>query len=349
MSERAAGLRLLGVVRYLADHYFRARFFHEPEGSVAPNAPVIYAANHSGMNFPWDCFVLFEHLLRTQDGHRTVRPLSAPMLLNQRLLSPFVLPCTWNFFSAPATMEEFEKLMVQNASVLINPEGVGGIGKGFNHRYELQRFSSSFIRMSLKYKRPIVPVSVVNGEYLNPLAYSFRWLNRLANKIGLPFLPVGPTLLLCAVFPVIAYIALPARLRYVFGKPILPENLTAKRYEDLSKAEINAITLRVKSMMQAHLDECVTEHGKRPFALTEFMKVMSKMSSRALFMLPLTWPFLFHRAYHGENLDARRGIKTLLTCLALLLPVMGWPVLFFFFAFAKETEVVETKSVREAA
>jgi 1-acyl-sn-glycerol-3-phosphate acyltransferase len=329
----------LAVTRRLAQHYFRASFIEQQPEIMAADEPVIFAANHSGMNFPWDCFVLFEHLRRTQEGRRDIRPISAPMLLNQRLLSPFAIPCTWNYFTAPATMENLEKLVRGGGSVLINPEGVAGIGKGFNRRYELQRFSSSYIRMSLKYGRPIVPVSVVNGEYLNPLAYSFRWINRLANKIGLPFLPVGPTLLLCAIFPFVAYVALPARLRYVFGKAIRPEDLTSKNYEELTETEIRALNLKVKDLMQKHLDESVAEHGRRRFALGPGL----------LALFPLTWPFLFHRAYLGDKASAWSGFKALATCLALLLPVLGWPALIFAFAFAKKTELVETETVQEAA
>ncbi|MBK8396424.1 MAG: 1-acyl-sn-glycerol-3-phosphate acyltransferase [Leptospiraceae bacterium] len=68
-----------------------------------------------------------------------------------------------------ATLDNFDSMMkLKESNVLIFPEGIAGIGKGFDKRYQLQQFSSSFIRMAIKYKTDIIPVSVVNGEYINP-------------------------------------------------------------------------------------------------------------------------------------------------------------------------------------
>ena len=106
---------------------------------------------------------------------------------------------------------DFETMMLQNEhNLLIYPEGVPGIGKGFNKRYQLQRFSSSFITMSIKYRTDIVPILTVNGEFINPYAYRSQVLNNLVNKIGVPFLPVGLVSLLIPFQPWIFYMGFPA-------------------------------------------------------------------------------------------------------------------------------------------
>ena len=79
-------------------------------------------------------------------------------------------------------------MMEANTSdVLIYPEGVPGIAKGFNRKYELQRFSSSIVRMAVKHKTDIIPVATVNAEYINPLSFSFDGVNRIVKKLAFHF------------------------------------------------------------------------------------------------------------------------------------------------------------------
>ena len=78
-------------------------------------------------------------------------------------------------------------MQYNDSNILIYPEGVPGIGKGFNNKYQLQRFSTSFIRMAIKYKTDIIPISTINAEYINPWSYNIGWITKLVNKIGMPF------------------------------------------------------------------------------------------------------------------------------------------------------------------
>jgi hypothetical protein len=96
--------------------------------------------------------------------------------------------------------------------------------------------------MAIKYKTDIVPVSVVNGEYINPYSYRNDELNKLVNKIGIPFLPVGPITPLVAVQPWIYYFGMPSKLTYFRGKTIKLYEMTDKPIEKLKKKEILKIT-----------------------------------------------------------------------------------------------------------
>jgi hypothetical protein len=108
-------------------------------------------------------------------------------------MNPFTIPNLWKRVGGiDATFLNFETMMYyKDHNILVYPEGVPGIGKGFDKKYQLQEFKTSFLRMSVKYKTDIIGISTINGEYINPWAYSSKFINRMMNKIGIPFLPLG--------------------------------------------------------------------------------------------------------------------------------------------------------------
>lgn len=186
--------------------YFRSAFvgFDPLPERNNPKRPLIFASNHSGMAFPWDAIVFGAQLFKRNhyDFAKAVRPLSAPMLSQSTLMNPFLVQNFWKRVgSVEATSLNFETMMFyEKSNLLVYPEGVPGIGKGFDKRYQLQRFATSFIRISLKYKTDIIPFAIVNGEYINPYAYNSTALNKTVNKVGIPFLPVGLMTLLIPYF-----------------------------------------------------------------------------------------------------------------------------------------------------
>lgn len=328
MNDRSqpAFLRLLKFVRFQSENYFRAQFIETEPELAHSEEPLIFAANHSGMNFPWDDFVLFNFLMERYRAKRQLRILVWPGMMRMRFFSPFAMNPRWNYFSEEASMKTFDELMTEKFSVVLNPEGLGGIGKGFQNRYRLQKMSTSFVRMSLKYNRAIVPVSIVNGEYLNPYAYSFKWLNKLVKPTGLPFLPLGPTLLLL-LFPMAAYISLPARLRYVLGARLYASDFTNKSYDQVSDEEVREITLKIHSLMQARLDNAVENYGQVKFGWGEFSGRIRALGRKSWALFPLTWGIQAHRAYLGEKYTFKTALFSFAICSALSLPVIGWPLL----------------------
>jgi len=125
-------------------------------------------------------------------------------------------------------MKNFEASMNLNEGhVLIYPEGLRGIGKGFENRYELQRVSSSIVRMALKYKTDIVHFASINAEYIHPFAFRSEWLNRIGKRLlGLPFLPLTILLPLILIQPWVFYMAFPANLTFVRKSRIRWQDLT---------------------------------------------------------------------------------------------------------------------------
>ncbi|MCG8306601.1 MAG: hypothetical protein MI975_04360 [Cytophagales bacterium] len=330
------------VIKYLDDYYFRSRFigFENYPKRNNPDVPLIFASNHSGMAFPWDGIILAAGIYEMFDyGSEAVRPLASPMLSESLLMNPYLYDNLWKIVgSVDASFLNFETMMLQDEyNLLIYPEGVPGIGKGFNRRYQLQRFSSSFITMSIKYKTDIVPILTVNGEYINPFAYKSGILNGLVNKIGVPFLPIGLITLFIPFQPWIFYMGFPAKLTYVLGKTIRPYAMTNKPVEQLSYHELVEIKEKVRGNMQTQLTEAKEKYGKRPWKLKEFFFVNFKNLDKLPYTMPFGWPLLFEqfnrhwKRNKGEEKPLKLGFLSSLRILFrspkqlfFYLPVLGW-------------------------
>jgi 1-acyl-sn-glycerol-3-phosphate acyltransferase len=325
--------------------YYREQFigFDETLEPMANNKPLIFASNHSGMAFPWDAMIFGAGLYEIDKAHgrSSIRPLTAPMLSETYLMNPFMVPFMWKRAGGiDATSLNFETLMYFNeANLLIYPEGVPGIGKGFNRRYQLQRFSSSFIRMSVKHQTDIIPVATINGEFINPYSYRSLWVNNLVNKVGIPYLPIGILTLLALFQPWTFYFGLPANLLYVRGKRIKPYEMTNKNFEDLTIEELRIITDKVKAKMQIHLTDSANKYGKTPYKWGELFKSQLKNIHRFWFFTPPFWPFIFwehERQYtryqkDGTPINMDFGFFGFLGmlfrhafALFYFLPILGW-------------------------
>lgn len=294
----------LGFIRHLAEQaftvlnhdYFRARMVHLDR--VPPRTqgrPRIFFSNHSGMAFPWDAIV-FNTLYWEKRGFAEKdlpRPLIAPMLLQSRMMSPYMIENLWERGGClEASMENFETLMHEDHDVVMYPEGVPGIGKGFNRRYQIQKFSTSFLRMAMQFDAELVPVHTINAEYLHPFSYKNDPLNRLVQKIGIPFLPVSPLTALVPVFPWMFYFSLPANIHYVFGRPIRPSDLTGKSFESLKRADYIRMRDDLHSEFQKDIHRNVEEYGQDPYNFEEFRDKLMSDLQKALFILPTGWPIL---------------------------------------------------------
>lgn len=312
-----------------------------------PERPVILASNHSGMAFPWDAMV-FGCGIYSRHGYNPdncLRVMVAPALSRTPIMHPYLMKDAWKLAGGvDATYLNFETMMhYQKGNLLIYPEGVPGIGKGFGRRYRLQRLATSFIRMSLKYRTDIVSYSTVNAEYVAPLMYSSKAVDRFMNRLGVPFLSLGP-LTLFLLFPFAFYLSLPAKMHFVMGRRISPYEWTDKPYEALTEEEIQTLRDRVRDMMQEDLDAAVKQYGRSPYRILEFFKQFFKNIHRFPFSTPLGWMFLFHdferqwinggRQGKPIRVPSQYGIFSMLwlmlrnpITLAYFIPVLGWVVL----------------------
>ena len=335
------------VCVFFDKYYFRVKFFgfdNIPERNN-PEHPLIYASNHSGMAFPWDAMVFGAGMLKLTDCDMTKCPrgLAAPMLSQTKLMNPYLIENFWKIVGGvDATSLNFETMMHQkDSNILIYPEGVPGIAKGFDKKYQLQRFSTSFIRMAIKYKTDIIPVSTVNGEYINPYSYNSPSISKLVNKIGIPFLPLGLTLLLLPLQPWTFYMAFPANLTYVMGQPIKAYEMSNKSFEEMTRDDFLEIAEKVKLIMQENLYKDVEQHGKKPYQIRDLITITLKNILKVPFTFPWGWPLLMlehHRLYQKTKAPVKMNIGFLSFFKMLFnnpraiwfyIPIFGWiPIIY---------------------
>ncbi len=333
------------VLSLIDRFYFRSKFIgfdNLPERNN-PDRPLIYAANHCGMAFPWDAIIFSAMLFKRNKFNfkHSVRPLASPLLSQINLMNPFLLTNFWRRAGGiDATFLNFETMMqYQEANLLIYPEGIPGIGKGFNRRYQLQRFATSFIRMSIKYRTDVVPYASVNGEYINPYNLESKLLNRLTSLIGIPFLPIGIMTLLIPLQPWLFYFGFPAKLTFVMGERIKPYAMIDKPYEEISDDEFQEVAERVKDQMQANLDAAVAKYGQQPYQCRELFASWKGKLSRFPFFIPAFWPSIFAEferfskkgRVRSLKINFWTGLRAFLKnpiTIAFFIPILGWiPIL----------------------
>jgi 1-acyl-sn-glycerol-3-phosphate acyltransferase len=304
---------------------------------IPDHGPVILAANHSGNAFPYDAIML-DALLWRRDGMSDgakFRTVYEHQLSLAWWMRPFGLDDFWRRGGGvDLTFENFDRLLRREDRVLYFPEGVPGIGKGFNHRYELQRFHTSFVRLAARHGVPIVPVHIVNGEWIHPFGYTVRWIDWVFQHVWLvPFLPL-PIGLLAIVMPWFWFFAFPARLVFAFDEPIdvrrLCGSVGAEDPANPDETSVRRATEEIRRRMQCGLDASVARWGATHFDLPGLWRALRSARGRRWRATPAGWPISFLR--HERDRDrppARNRLHALLRDADLLffyLP-FGWPLL----------------------
>jgi 1-acyl-sn-glycerol-3-phosphate acyltransferase len=194
---------------WMYKHYFRV-LAHDIQ--KVPDGRVLLIANHSGQ-LPFDGMMIASSMVLEHDPPRVVRSMVEKWV--PRL--PFVSVLFARVGQIVGTPENCRRLLEREEAILVFPEGVRGISKTFDKRYQLERFGSGFMRLALETQTPIVPVAVVGAEEQAPSFYNLR---TLADLFGAPAFPVTPTFPLLGPIGLLPY---PSRYRIYFGDPILFE------------------------------------------------------------------------------------------------------------------------------
>lgn len=321
----------------MIDHWFRPRLLGAQR--LPSRGPAIIAANHSGSAFPYDAMVLDAVLWRREGMKREskLRSVYEKQLALTWWMRPFGLDDFWRRAGGvDMTFDNFSRLLARGERVGYYPEGVPGIGKGFQRRYRLQRFHSSFVTLALLHDAPVVPAYIINAEWVIPFNFTFRPLDRLMNRLfNVPFLPL-PGGLFAITFPWAWYLALPARMIFVIGEPIDVRKLAVDEgetdFERPDRDRVRAIAERLRGKMQAELDRHVARYGRWPYQTRSLWRELrhARRRKRLGQVLPTGWAAAFTRLERDVQRPAARNRFTRWLrdwdLVGYYLP-FGWPLL----------------------
>jgi 1-acyl-sn-glycerol-3-phosphate acyltransferase len=170
----------------------------------------LIVSNHSG-TLPYDGAMITASIVNDHPSRRDVRFLVEDFVYHFPFLGTFM----YRTGGVRACQENAERLLMKDHLVTVFPEGVKGIGKLYKNRYRLQRFGrGGFIKLALRTNSPIFPTAVIGAEEIHPILYKSTLL---AKPLGIPYLPVTPTL---PGLGLLGLIPLPSKWTIVFGEPI---------------------------------------------------------------------------------------------------------------------------------
>lgn len=200
--------RVKPIFDFLYYNYWRIRV--QGVKNIPSQGRGLIVANHSG-TLPYDGAMIGLAVHNDHPVRRDVRFLVEDFVYHFPFLGTFM----YRIGGVRACQENAERLLNENHLVTVFPEGIKGIGKHFKNRYQLQRFGrAGFIKLALKTGSPIIPTAVIGAEEIHPLLYKSTIL---ARPLGIPYLPVTPTLPLLGP---LGLIPLPSRWSIYFGEPI---------------------------------------------------------------------------------------------------------------------------------
>ncbi len=178
--------------------------------NVPATGRALIVPNHSG-TLPYDGAMIGAAIVNEHASRRDVRFLVEDFVYHFPFLGTFM----YRIGGVRACPENADRLLKTDHLVTVFPEGVKGIGKAYQQRYQLQRFGrGGFIKLALRTRSPIIPTAVIGAEEIHPLLYKSTLL---ARPFGLPYIPITPTLPLLGIF---GLIPAPSRWTILFGKPI---------------------------------------------------------------------------------------------------------------------------------
>lgn len=187
--------------------WFRTRVMGSE--NIPARGGALVVGNHAGA-FAIDALMVV-HALET-NSTRSLHLLGADFLFQEPLSE---LMAHLNVH--PATFGSANELLQAGHLVGVWPEGVNGVGKTIEHRYQLQEFGrAGFARLAALNGVPIIPTAVIGSEEAYPL---MARVEGLLDWAGFPYLPVTPT------FPALGPLGLipfPSKWTISFGTPIAP-------------------------------------------------------------------------------------------------------------------------------
>lgn len=217
----------LGVFFY--EKWFRVTSYDAHR--IPTHGPGILASNHSG-NLPVDGMMIWMDVL-----HRTgrlLRPIGHHFIPN----TPILATLAARMGVVGGTRTNVHYLLSQGELILIFPEGVSGVLKGWKKRYQLLDFTVGHAEFALRHRVPVIPIGVVGGEEQLP-AFGTIPLGLFGiPRVAIPALPFF----------------LPVHYHIHYGEPIRLHDSYPAEAADYPEA-LQECTLRIRSAIRALIDE----------------------------------------------------------------------------------------------
>jgi 1-acyl-sn-glycerol-3-phosphate acyltransferase len=250
-ADPAFEARVRPLLEQLYRHYFRVTT--RGLENVPREGRTLFVSNHSG-TFPWDGLMLKMAIsLEGGEPSRELRWLVEDFIFHM----PFIGVLLNRLGAVRACQENAERLLYENRLTAVFPEGIQGMGKLWNQRYQLQRFGrGGYVKLAMRTRARIVPVAIVGAEETNPLLFK---LSALGKPLGMPFIPITPFF---PLFGPLGLAPLPSKWSITFGDPIELDEFGPEAAGDA--IVVNRLNERVRSTVQGLVDEAV---ASRPSAL----------------------------------------------------------------------------------
>jgi 1-acyl-sn-glycerol-3-phosphate acyltransferase len=229
------------VLQFVHRVYFRTEVFNIDR--VPEKGRCLLIANHSGQ-MPFDGLVIGSSLLLDRDPPRMVRSMIEKFIARLPVFGTFCVRCG----QITGLPDNCRRLLENEESVLVFPEGARGISKPFSERYQMTQFGHGFMRLALETASPIVPIAVVGAEEQVINLHNSQTLARLFNT---PSFPLPPMMLLLgpmALWP------MPVKYRIYFGEPMHFDG-DANDDEAVISAKVARVREAVEVLIRQGLDE----------------------------------------------------------------------------------------------
>jgi 1-acyl-sn-glycerol-3-phosphate acyltransferase len=229
--------------QFLFFNYFRIDV--EGEENISIDGPAVLIANHSG-GLAYDGVMTNLAVYNTHPKNRYVRFLVDDFVY----YLPFVGTFIQRTGGIRACHENAMRLLDHGHMILVFPEGIKGISKLFEHRYQLQRFGrGGYVRLAMRTGVPIIPTAIIGAEEIHPLIWKS---DKLGKMLGMPYFPFTPT------FPWLGPLGglpLPTKWRVIFGKPMQFSRYGPKDAED--EKLVAKVSSTVRSNIQKMVDDAL--------------------------------------------------------------------------------------------
>lgn len=235
MAAEWVGVGLV-ITAPLYDHWFRVD--SQGHEHLPVDGGAVLACNHSG-TLPFDALMVWTDVVRHTDPPRVPRAVM-DYFVN---VMPFVSTLFVRAGAVGGSRGNVHQLLDAGELVLLFPEGVPGISKAFQDRYQLRQWRVGHAEMAIQHGVPIVPTAVIGAEEQMPQ------LGRIeAIKLfGAPYLPITATPL-----------PLPVHYHIYYGAPIpVHEDYRPEQAND--PAAVAEAAERVREAVEALIDRGLSE------------------------------------------------------------------------------------------